>query len=142
MNRRKIAARALQDLCTFIGGVALLSYFGTWATDLKHWYITLASLITCSILWLGFYVIEMRGGILRLVSYARPTWATLRERREQVSPNGASPNADSLLWQETPPTEEAGNEPQVPEPGEAEPPQADPLAWLRRAAAAGRKSGA
>ena len=141
MNRRKIAGRALQDLCTFIGGVALLSYFGNWATDLKHWYITLASLVACSILWLGFYVIEMRGGILRLVSYAGASWATSREHREHVSPNVDSASADSLLLPETPATEGPGEEPQMAEPPETVP-QADPLAWLRRAAAAGRKSGA
>ena len=138
MNRRKNAARALQDLCTFIGGVALLSYFGNWATDLKHWYITLASLVACSILWLGFYVIETRGGILRLVSYARASWATLREHREQVSPECASPNADSLLLQETAATEGSSVEPQMMESPGAVP--ANPLPWLRRAAAAGRKS--
>ena len=67
MNRKN-ALRALKNLCTFIGAIALFSYFANWAVDLRHWYVTLASFLMCSILWLGFYVIEVRGGITRVAS--------------------------------------------------------------------------
>ncbi len=67
MNR-KIALRSLKNLCAFIGAIALFSYFANWAVDLRHWYVTLASFLMCSILWLGFYVIEVRGGITRVAS--------------------------------------------------------------------------
>jgi hypothetical protein len=64
---RKNALHALKDLCTFIGAIALFSYFYNWTVDLRHWYVTLASAFMCSILWLGFYVIEARGGVTRVV---------------------------------------------------------------------------
>src|SRR6266853_2177842 len=59
MHRRKIALRSLKNLCTFIGAIALFSYFYNWTLDLRHWYVTLASDFMCSILWLGFYMIEV-----------------------------------------------------------------------------------
>lgn len=62
MNR-KIALRSLKNLCTFIGAIALFSYFANFSVDLRHWYFTLASAFACAILWLGFYVIELRGGV-------------------------------------------------------------------------------
>ena len=63
---RKNALHALKNLCTFIGAIVLFSYFYNWAVDLRHWYVTLASALMCSILWLGFYVIEMRGGVTQV----------------------------------------------------------------------------
>jgi hypothetical protein len=63
---RKIALRSLKNLCTFIGAIALLSYFANFAVDLRHWYFTLASAFVCAILWLGFYVIELRGGVTQV----------------------------------------------------------------------------
>src|SRR5712692_4512080 len=62
MHRRKIALRSLKNLCTFIGAVALFSYFYNLTLDTRHWYVTLASAFACSLLWLGFYTIELRGG--------------------------------------------------------------------------------
>ena len=62
MHRRKIALRSLKNLCTFIGAVALFSYFYNWTVDTRHWYVTLASAFACSLLWLGFYLIEVHGG--------------------------------------------------------------------------------
>ncbi len=67
MNRKN-ALRALKNLCTFFGAIALFSYFGNWAVDLRHWYVTLASAVMCSILWLGFYVIEVGGGVMQVIS--------------------------------------------------------------------------
>src|SRR5258708_34415836 len=67
MSRRN-ALRALTNLCTFFGAITLFSYFANFAVDLRHWYVTLASAVMCSILWLGFYVIEMRGGVMHLAS--------------------------------------------------------------------------
>jgi hypothetical protein len=62
MHRRKIALRSLKNLCTFVGAVALFSYFYNWTVDTRHWYITLASAVACSLLWLGFYMVELYGG--------------------------------------------------------------------------------
>jgi len=67
MIRRRIALRALKHLCTFIGAVALTSYFYNWTVDTRHWYVTLASAFVCSILWLGFYVLEVnRDAVTRI----------------------------------------------------------------------------
>src|SRR5260221_202551 len=65
MNRKN-ALRALKNLSTFIGAIVLFSYFANWAVDVRHWYVTLASALVCSILWLGFYVIEVRGGVMQV----------------------------------------------------------------------------
>jgi hypothetical protein len=65
---RTNALRALKNLCAFVGAIVLFSYFYNWAVDLRHWYVTLASAVMCSILWLGFYVIEVRGGITHVFS--------------------------------------------------------------------------
>src|SRR5882724_528086 len=65
MNR-KIALRALKNLCAFIGAIVLFSYFANFAVDLRHWYVTLASAFVCAILWLGFYVIELHGGVTQV----------------------------------------------------------------------------
>ena len=65
MNRKN-ALRAVRNLCAFIGAIVLFSYFYNWAVDLRHWYVTLASAVMCSILWLGFYVIEMHGGLTQV----------------------------------------------------------------------------
>jgi hypothetical protein len=62
MHRRKIALHSLRNLCTFIGGIALFSYFYNWTVDLRHWYVTLASALACALLWLGFYTIGLQGG--------------------------------------------------------------------------------
>jgi hypothetical protein len=62
MQRRKIALRSLKNLCTFIGAVALFSYFYSWTLDTRHWYVTLASALACSLLWLSFYMMEVHGG--------------------------------------------------------------------------------
>ena len=62
MHRRKIALRSLKNLCTFIGAVALFSYFYNWTVDTRHWYVTLASAVACSLLWLSFYMVELYGG--------------------------------------------------------------------------------
>src|SRR6266404_9298704 len=67
MSRRN-ALRALTNLCTFFGAIVLFSYFANFAVDLRHWYVTLASAFVCAILWLGFYVIEVRGGVMHLAS--------------------------------------------------------------------------
>ena len=68
MHRRKIALRSLKNLCTFIGAVALFSYFYNWTLDTRHWYVTLASAFACSLLWLGFYTVELHGGGVAHVS--------------------------------------------------------------------------
>jgi hypothetical protein len=66
---RKNALRALKNLCTFIGAIVLFSYFYNWTVDARHWYVTLASAFMCSVLWLGFYMIEVhRERIVPLLS--------------------------------------------------------------------------
>jgi hypothetical protein len=62
MYHRKIALRSLKNLCTFIGAIALFSYFYNWTVDTRHWYVTLASALACSLLWLSFYMLEVYGG--------------------------------------------------------------------------------
>jgi hypothetical protein len=79
MHRRKIALRSLRNLCTFIGAVALFSYFYNWTVDTRHWYVTLASALACSLLWLGFYKVELYGGGVAHLSLrvARASWGWL-----------------------------------------------------------------
>jgi hypothetical protein len=94
---RKIALRSLKNLCTFIGAIALFSYFYNWTVDLRHWYVTLVSAGVCSLLWLGFYVIEVRGGVTRLaeeLSRLRSKSSELPSPAEQP-PLQADPPADS-----------------------------------------------
>ena|SRR5260221_7861296 len=112
MNRKN-ALRALKNLCAFIGAIALFSYFANWAVDLRHWYVTLASFLMCSILWLGFYVIEVRGGVTQVaVGLSR-----LRKSAELPSPNcrassvasrSATCDNDPLPWLKHP--SQAGKE--------------------------------
>jgi hypothetical protein len=83
---RKIALHALKNLCTFIGAIALFSYFYNWTVDLRHWYVTLASAVMCSILWLGFYVIEVRGGVTHVLSQIAFGLSRLRTKSELPSP--------------------------------------------------------
>src|SRR5258706_5926157 len=63
---RTNALRSLRNLYAFIGAIVLFSYFANFAVDLRHWYVTLASAVVCAILWLGFYVIEQRGGVTQV----------------------------------------------------------------------------
>ena len=107
---RTIALRALKNLCTFIGAIALFSYFANWAVDLRHWYVTLASFLMCSILWLGFYVIEVRGGITRVASGL----SRLRTKSELPSPT----------------TDIAAELPASPADPPSEVPAPNPLPWL------------
>jgi hypothetical protein len=79
---RTNALRALHNLCVFIGAIVLFSYFYNWAVDLRHWYVTLASAIACVILWLGFYVIEVRGGITHVFSQFASGLSRLRTKSE------------------------------------------------------------
>jgi len=114
---RQIALRSLKDLCAFIGGIALFSYFFNWAADLRHWYFTLASALFCFILWLGFYVIETRGGVRQVLSEVASGLSRLRARPElpSSSPETAEPvSADPLA----PAAEPAATKP-------------NPLPWLR-----------
>jgi hypothetical protein len=83
---RTNALRALNNLCAFIGAIVLFSYFYNWAVDLRHWYVTLASAVMCSILWLGFYVIEVRGGVTHVLSQIAFGLSRLRTKSELPSP--------------------------------------------------------
>jgi hypothetical protein len=103
MHRRKIALRALKNLCTFIGAIALFSYFYNWTLDTRHWYITLASALACSLLWLGFYKVELYGGgvtnlSLRAARVAQG-WLSAHLWTKQLKlpfPNAPSPEATEL----------------------------------------------
>jgi len=118
---RQIALRSLKDLCAFIGAIALFSYFFNWAADLRHWYFTLASALFCFILWLGFYVIETRGGVKHVVSQVAAELSRLRTKAELPSPSveGAEPVST--------------DPPSAAEPAAASPPAAkrNPLPWLK-----------
>jgi|SRR5215472_15150934 len=113
---RQIALRSLNNLCAFIGAIALFSYFFNWAVDLRHWYFTLASAFFCFILWLGFYVIETRGGVRQVVSEAAGALSRLRTKPELPSslPETAEPNSM--------------DPPAAAEPAATRP---NPLPWLR-----------
>ena len=84
MNRRNVLG-ALRNLCAFIGAIVLFSYFYNWAVDLRHWYITLGSAFACVILWLGFYVIEVRGGVTHVFSQVALGLSRLRTKSELPS---------------------------------------------------------
>src|SRR5882724_7769996 len=95
MNRKN-ALRALKNLCTFIGAIVLFSYFANWAVDVRHWYVTLASAVMCSILWLGFYVIAVRGGFTQValgLSRLRTTSAELPSPTTELPSLPADPPA-------------------------------------------------
>ena len=87
---RKLALRALKNLCTFIGATALFSYFFNWAVDIRHWYVTLASAVVCAILWFGFYVIERHGGVARVFSQVRSHWQANAELPVRIPSTSAS----------------------------------------------------
>ena len=83
----QIAVRALKNLCTFIGAIALFSYFYNFMVDLRHWYVTLASALACGMAWFGFYVIEARGGV-------RPmAWLSRLLSKSELAPRGAEISA-------------------------------------------------
>ena len=127
MNRTT-ALRSLKNLCTFIGAVALFSYFVNFAVDLRHWYVTLASAIACAILWLGFYVIELRGGVAHVVAFLL---SRIRTTNELPSADVQGPDVESAQAAEIPdlPSDLATDPPVNPAPN----PPANPLPWLRRA---------
>jgi hypothetical protein len=114
---RQIALRALKHLCTFIGAIALFSYFYNWTVDIRHWYVTLASALACAILWLGFYVIEVQGGVRHVVARVASGFSRLRTKPELPSPAAQVP----VL-----PADPPANSP-------ANPPTSNPLPWLKRA---------
>src|SRR5947209_7721862 len=118
----KLALRALRNLCAFIGAIALFSYFANFAVDLRHWYLTIASAFVCAILWLGFYVIEVRGGITQVALRFSRLRATSRTKSAEL-PSPAEP-----LSGDPPATWESQVESQ-----ETTPPSANPLASLRKA---------
>jgi hypothetical protein len=68
MNRWRIALRSFRDLCALVGLIVLVSYFYNWTVDSRHWYVTLASAFVCSVLWLGFYMLEAYGVAVRCIS--------------------------------------------------------------------------
>src|SRR5712671_3279296 len=99
---RKIALRSLKNLCTFFGAIVLFSYFANFAVDLRHWYVTLASAFVCAILWLGFYVIELRGGV---------TQVALELSRLLTKAELPSPTAEPPALPADPPSEVAAPNP-------------------------------
>ena len=96
---RTNALRALKNLCTFFGAIVLFSYFANFAVDLRHWYVTLASAFVCAILWLGFYVIEVRGGVMHLASEL----SRLLTKAELPSPTAEPPALPADPPEVTPP---------------------------------------
>lgn len=136
MNRH-LALRALKNLCAFVGAIALISYFGNFFVDLRHWYVTLASALVCLILWLGFYVIELRGGITHFI----PNLSDRRAKQvaSPVPPESKGPNEDALVasvesmicsanMPVSPPDAPAASVPD-----EVQAPAPNPLPWLKPA---------
>ncbi len=109
MNRKN-ALRALKNLCTFFGAIALFSYFYNWTVDLRHSYVTLASAVMCSILWFGFYLIEMQGGVTQFAARvlrtklpspdlaADPPTACSAVETRAVEADVTAPRPASLPW--------------------------------------------
>jgi hypothetical protein len=104
MGRQKIALRALRNVCAFIGAIALFSYFYNWAVDLRHWYVTVGSAFACCILWLGFCMIEARGGVtqvalglarLRVKSMHTSEFSSATEPQAPIAEVAALPNDPS-----------------------------------------------
>jgi len=91
MIQPRIALRSLKHLCTFIGTIALFSYFFNLAVDTRHWFITLASAFVCSILWICFYMLEIhKDAVTRvLLTVARASRERLSHLRSQ--PAGVPP---------------------------------------------------
>src|SRR5258708_3234886 len=118
---RTIALRALKNLCTFIGAIVLFSYFANWAVDLRHWYVTVASFLMCSILLLGFYVIEVRGGVKQVA-------LGLSRLRESELP---SPDAEHPALPADPPSSRAVKSETAP----------NPLPWFRPHSSQGAVAG-
>ena len=81
---RKLALCASKNLCAFVGATALFSYFFNWAADIRHWYVTLASAIGSAILWFGFYVIELHGGVAQVFAQVRSHWQAKAELPVQM----------------------------------------------------------
>ena len=87
MNRWRIALRSFRDLCAFVGLIALVSYFYNWTVDIRHWYVTLASAFLCSVLWLGFYLLQAHGAV-RWSSVPVKKSFPEADSKWQVSPGG------------------------------------------------------
>jgi hypothetical protein len=85
MIQPRIALRSLKHLCTFIGAIALFSYFFNLSVDTRHWFITLASAFVCSILWVCFYMFEVhRDAVSRvLLSLTRASLEWFSHLRSQ-----------------------------------------------------------
>lgn len=90
MNRRRTALRSFRDLCAFIGLIVLVSYFYNWTVDARHWYVTVASAFVCSVLWLGFYVLEANRDEVARVSLTFARVASRRLSRLRAKPAEAS----------------------------------------------------
>ena len=94
-----VAVRSLKNLCAFVGAIALLSYFGNWAVDLRHWYVTVVSALMCGLLWLGFYLIELEGGVRHVAARVSRVWAEMRIRAAELPTDEEAPGlqADPLV---------------------------------------------
>jgi hypothetical protein len=92
MIQPRIALLSLKHLCTFIGAIALFSYFFNLTVDTRHWFITLVSAFVCSILWVIFYMFELhKDGVTRVfltVKQASLEWLShLRSQPEESPPD-------------------------------------------------------
>jgi len=93
MIQPRIALRSLRHLCTFIGAIALFSYFFNLAVDTRHWFITLASAFVCSILWVFFYMLEVHKDavtrVLLTIKQASLEWLSHLRSKPAESPSPA-----------------------------------------------------
>lgn len=99
MTRWKIALLSLKNLCAFVGAVGMFSFFYNWTVDLRHWYITLASALACSILWFGFYFVEVHKEAVNSVRQAvAERFSRLRTKRTDTFPATTESEEPQLLW--------------------------------------------
>ena len=101
MIQPRIAFRSLKHVCTFIGAIALFSYFFNLAVDIRHWFITLASAFVCSILWLSFYMFEVHKDAVTpvLLNLTRVSleWLSLLRSQPAESPHPAKVEPEEKL---------------------------------------------
>src|SRR5215475_2314709 len=101
MIQPRIALRSLKHVCTFVGAIALFSYFFNLAVDTRHWFFTLASAFVCSILWVCFYMLEVHKDaatrVLLNVTRASLEWLSRLRSRPAESPSPAKIEPEGKL---------------------------------------------
>lgn len=102
MTRGRIALRSLKNLCAFVGAVGMFSFFYNWSIDIRHWSITLASAIACSILWFCFYLVEAHKEAVNSLGRAALGWLSRLRTKQSKLPFTVATEPEEhlpeLLW--------------------------------------------